>query len=75
LEGESELISGFNVEIASLTFVYLFLREYGIIMVISVVAVIMVGGSPIYIVVLALALLFIRRCYPRIRYDSLIEFI
>lgn len=29
LEGESELIRGFNVEISRILFVYLFLREYG----------------------------------------------
>lgn len=37
LEGERELISGFNIEIGSILFVFLFLREYGIILVMALV--------------------------------------
>jgi NADH:ubiquinone oxidoreductase subunit H len=35
LEGERELIRGFNIEIGSLMFVLLFLSEYGMIIIIS----------------------------------------
>jgi NADH:ubiquinone oxidoreductase subunit H len=38
LEGERELIRGFNIEVGSLLFVYLFLTEYGIIILMSLVA-------------------------------------
>ena len=34
-EGESELVSGFNIEYASVGFVLIFLREYGIIIMFS----------------------------------------
>jgi len=73
LEGERELIRGFNLEIGSLTFVFLFLREYGIIIVIgtitALVAFDLLAISPCFIAIL----IFVRRCYPRIRYDSLIR--
>jgi len=35
IEGERELIRGFNIEIGSLIFVYLFLREYGMLIILS----------------------------------------
>lgn len=76
LEGERELIRGFNIEIGSLSFVFLFLREYGIILVIAFIATLAIRGE-IRIIRLGLAcfLLFIRRCLPRVRYDILIRII
>jgi NADH-ubiquinone oxidoreductase chain 1 len=38
LEGERELIRGFNVELGSLTFVFLFLREYGVLIVLAILS-------------------------------------
>lgn len=35
LEGERELISGFNIEMGSLLFVFIFLREYGMLIISS----------------------------------------
>lgn len=74
LEGERELIRGFNVEIGRSLFVLIFLREYGMLIVISIILVSVLlanarGASVLFI----LRLLGIRRCYPRVRYDSLIR--
>lgn len=76
LEGERELIRGFNIEIGSLTFVFLFLREYGIIIVISLIGRISVlKGSPGFLLMFVFMLLFVRRCFPRLRYDTIMIFI
>ena len=74
LEGESELIRGFNIEIGSLMFVYLFLREYGIILFMSVLVTKAIMGviNILMFLFLATIILVFRRCYPRVRYDSLI---
>jgi len=74
LEGERELIRGFNIEIGRLIFVYLFLREYGIILFISfLLSVVLFSylNTLIFVALLRVILVF-RRCYPRVRYDSLI---
>lgn len=76
LERERELISGFNIEIGRISFIYLFLREYGIIMIFSSIAGNFVTGSTLITSVLMVTLvLIIRNCYPRLRYDSFIEII
>jgi NADH:ubiquinone oxidoreductase subunit H len=74
LEGERELIRGFNLEIGSLIFVFLFLREYGIIIVISLITSFIVWDNIIISPFVAALIVFIRRCYPRVRYDSFIGF-
>lgn len=76
LEGERELIRGFNIEIGRLIFVYLFLREYGIVIIIRIVTDIVLSGTVgIITLLLVVVLLLMRRCFPRVRYDSLIRFI
>jgi NADH:ubiquinone oxidoreductase subunit H len=76
LEGERELIRGFNIEIGRLIFVYLFLREYGIVIVIALITNIVVLGNIGFIsLILVVLILLIRSCFPRIRYDSLMRFI
>jgi len=76
LEGERELISGFNIEIGSLIFVYLFLREYGIVVVIAAITnIALSGGINLTTFFLTLVILLLRRCFPRVRYDSLMRFI
>jgi NADH-quinone oxidoreductase subunit H len=72
LEGERELIRGFNIEVSSAPFVFVFLREYGILF--SLGALLRLGlliEISILVVLSILTLLFIRRCFPRIRYDTL----
>lgn len=71
-EGESELISGFNIEYGAGGFTLLFLGEYGAILAVSVAlsAVFLsplVGGF-----LFSFLVLLIRRVYPRFRYDALI---
>jgi len=76
LEGERELIRGFNIEIGSLTFVYLFLREYGILIILALILVVALRGSINRLgVIFIILLLFIRRCFPRVRYDIIISII
>lgn len=73
LEGESELIRGFNIEIGSLPFVYLFLREYGIILILSSIGeILLINRILVLTRLLVFIILIIRSCFPRIRYDSLI---
>lgn len=66
LEGERELISGFNIEIGRLGFVYIFLREYGMLIVLAIVAS-SVFSSLIFSSVFVAVLLFLRSCFPRVR--------
>jgi len=76
LEGERELIRGFNVEIGGLLFVYLFLSEYGILILFRGLTMILLFNN---FLVLGTALIFflllIRSCFPRLRYDSLMTLI
>jgi len=75
LEGERELIRGFNIEMGSLIFVYLFLREYGIVIIISLITnVVLTGRVGLVGVFLVIIMLLLRSCFPRVRYDSLMSF-
>lgn len=69
-EGESELVSGYNVEFASVAFVLLFLREYGSLIFFSVLSSVIFFNFSIFFAFLIFSLLiFIRSSYPRYRYD------
>lgn len=78
VEGESELVSGFNVEYFRGSFALIFLGEYGIIIFISIFLVIIYfGRMQEFIIIIMLNLIiiiiiFIRGILPRIRYDELI---
>nr|YP_010241718.1 NADH dehydrogenase subunit 1 [Aporrhais serresiana]QTI82406.1 NADH dehydrogenase subunit 1 [Aporrhais serresiana] len=84
-EGESELVSGFNIEYGSAGFALIFLAEYANILVMSLfTALLFFGGSKMFIFesdimfmlkVLFFAFLFIwvRGSYPRFRYDLLMS--
>ena len=81
IEGESELVSGFNVEYRSWSFVFIFLREYLMVVVIRLIIVFLfadsllvsVKGSCFFALMLATYLL-VRGVLPRYRYDKLIAF-
>nr|YP_010165846.1 NADH dehydrogenase subunit 1 [Didelphis marsupialis]YP_161169.1 NADH dehydrogenase subunit 1 [Metachirus nudicaudatus]QRV59780.1 NADH dehydrogenase subunit 1 [Didelphis marsupialis]CAG26342.1 NADH dehydrogenase subunit 1 [Metachirus nudicaudatus] len=84
-EGESELVSGFNVEYAAGPFAMFFLAEYANIMVMNAITATLFLGSPlssnipyinsttfmIKMLILTMAFLWIRASYPRFRYDQL----
>nr|YP_004021102.1 NADH dehydrogenase subunit 1 [Ammothea carolinensis]ACY00261.1 NADH dehydrogenase subunit 1 [Ammothea carolinensis] len=75
-EGESELVSGFNVEYSGIMFVFIFIGEYSSIMFMSSLFVILFLGGLNYIYmfkVLLIIMLFIviRGTLPRFRYDNL----
>jgi len=73
LEGERELIRGFNIEIGRLIFVYLFLREYGMVIVIAAITdVVLTNRIGLFSMFIVIILLLIRSCFPRVRYDTLI---
>lgn len=75
LEGERELIRGFNVEFGRTLFVYLFLREYGMIIFLILFITTPFSGLRRGAIVLVCLVLFIRRCFPRVRYDIMIRLI
>nr|YP_004300487.1 NADH dehydrogenase subunit 1 [Pristionchus pacificus]ABJ99575.1 NADH dehydrogenase subunit 1 [Pristionchus pacificus]ABJ99578.1 NADH dehydrogenase subunit 1 [Pristionchus pacificus]ABJ99579.1 NADH dehydrogenase subunit 1 [Pristionchus pacificus]ABJ99584.1 NADH dehydrogenase subunit 1 [Pristionchus pacificus]ADZ52290.1 NADH dehydrogenase subunit 1 [Pristionchus pacificus] len=73
-EGESELVSGYNVEFASVAFVLLFLSEYGSLIFFSVLSSVMFFNFSIICSYLIFSLLiFIRSSYPRYRYDMMMS--
>lgn len=83
-EGESELVSGFNIEYGSAGFALIFLAEYANILVISLFSsILFFGGSYIFfferdiifilkILFFAFLFIWVRGSYPRFRYDLLI---
>nr|UCS09539.1 NADH dehydrogenase subunit 1 [Anilany helenae] len=79
-EGESELVSGFNVEYAAGPFALFFLAEYANILMMNTLSTILFLGSAIpYLTIpmmfksslLAASFLWVRASYPRFRYDQL----
>nr|ANJ70603.1 NADH dehydrogenase subunit 1 [Ocypus olens] len=77
-EGESELVSGFNVEYSSGGFALIFLAEYSSILFMSMMCVILFLGANIYSWTFFLKLSFmsflwiwVRGTLPRFRYDKL----
>nr|AJG02473.1 NADH dehydrogenase subunit 1 [Bufo gargarizans minshanicus] len=87
-EGESELVSGFNVEYAGGPFALFFLAEYAnILMMNTISAVIFLGSSTLFILtlttsslmlksaILSMVFLWVRASYPRFRYDQLMHLV
>lgn len=83
-EGESELVSGYNVEYSSMTFALFFLAEYSHIIFMSFLfAVIFLGGwsmfisSPLILFIKGTFIVFlfvwVRTSFPRLRYDQLMS--
>ena len=71
-EGESELVRGFNTEYSSVLFAMLFIGEYGIIAGYRLLTSYFFLGSWFAGSVFLISVLWIRRCFPRKRYDVLI---
>nr|YP_010735532.1 NADH dehydrogenase subunit 1 [Epinephelus polyphekadion]AKP95088.1 NADH dehydrogenase subunit 1 [Epinephelus polyphekadion]WEL32300.1 NADH dehydrogenase subunit 1 [Epinephelus polyphekadion] len=88
-EGESELVSGFNVEYAGGPFALFFLAEYANILLMNTLsAILFLGASHIPTIpelttanlmtkaaLLSLLFLWVRASYPRFRYDQLMHLI
>lgn len=79
-EGESELVSGFNVEYARGGFALIFMAEYSRILLLStLVGALVVKASPftplalLGCIGLALFWVWLRATYPRYRYDKLMH--
>nr|AMX74156.1 NADH dehydrogenase subunit 1 [Nuttalliella namaqua] len=75
-EGESELVSGYNVEYGGFLFALLFISEYGSIMYFCLLSsYLFLGGlySEIMMMMLMCVFLFIRGTLVRFRYDSLMN--
>nr|UXX50231.1 NADH dehydrogenase subunit 1 [Haemaphysalis concinna] len=74
-EGESELVSGFNIEYGSWLFAIIFMSEYGMIMAISVLTNFMFFGfkmmSNMIMLLIMILFVLIRGTYVRYRYDKL----
>nr|BAJ24477.1 NADH dehydrogenase subunit 1 [Orestes mouhotii] len=77
-EGESELVSGFNVEYSSGGFVLIFLSEYSMILFMSLLSCVFFFGCDLFsvgffvkMVLVAFLFLWVRGTMPRFRYDSL----
>nr|YP_010329447.1 NADH dehydrogenase subunit 1 [Haemaphysalis cornigera]YP_011004257.1 NADH dehydrogenase subunit 1 [Haemaphysalis taiwana]UNO53904.1 NADH dehydrogenase subunit 1 [Haemaphysalis cornigera]WPS93619.1 NADH dehydrogenase subunit 1 [Haemaphysalis taiwana] len=74
-EGESELVSGFNIEYGSWLFALIFMSEYGMIMAISLLTNYMFFGfktlSNLTMMLIMILFIIIRGTYVRYRYDKL----
>lgn len=74
-EGESELVSGFNVEYAGMSFALFFLAEYANIILMSALCVLFFfGGSFMFgfkVCLVLFGFVWVRATLPRIRYDQL----
>ena len=73
-EGESEIVSGFNIEYGGGLFALIFIREYGIILSLGfLTSIFFLGVEIILMKTFLVRLLFVwTRCaFPRVRYDKL----
>nr|ALJ10599.1 NADH dehydrogenase subunit 1 [Pseudoeurycea saltator] len=88
-EGESELVSGFNVEYAGGPFALFFLAEYANIIMMNILSTILFLGTTMYHLqpelstinlmvkasIMTMLFLWVRASYPRFRYDQLMHLI
>jgi len=74
-EGESELVSGFNVEFGGGGFSLIFICEYGMVIFMAFFSVCLFGGASFFFfkfLFLSFFFVWVRCCFPRYRYDLLI---
>jgi len=80
-EGESELVSGFNIEYRRGLFALIFIAEYANILIMSLLTSVFFGGATLILpntflliktMLIATLFLWVRATLPRIRYDNLI---
>ena len=86
VEGESELVAGYNVEFGGFGFAIIALAEYGAILFIRAMTGLLFFGGIIplrisgnvglglLVVVISYVIVCVRGAYPRFRYDQLMEF-
>ena len=81
IEGESELVSGFNIEYGSGLFAIIYISEYLIIIFLRLIIVILFYGGVLFnyliyfkILIVISIFLFVRGSFPRYRYDKLRKF-
>nr|YP_009672028.1 NADH dehydrogenase subunit 1 [Margaritifera margaritifera]QCX42012.1 NADH dehydrogenase subunit 1 [Margaritifera margaritifera]QCX42025.1 NADH dehydrogenase subunit 1 [Margaritifera margaritifera]QCX42038.1 NADH dehydrogenase subunit 1 [Margaritifera margaritifera]QRW36430.1 NADH dehydrogenase subunit 1 [Margaritifera margaritifera]DAC74120.1 TPA_inf: NADH dehydrogenase subunit 1 [Margaritifera margaritifera] len=72
-EGESELVSGFNIEYGGAGFAFLFMAEYSNILMMSLFSASMLTGHLIISAPIAMMFLWARATLPRYRYDLLMN--
>nr|YP_009493351.1 NADH dehydrogenase subunit 1 [Gibbosula crassa]AWK29316.1 NADH dehydrogenase subunit 1 [Gibbosula crassa] len=72
-EGESELVSGFNIEYGGAGFAFLFMAEYSNILMMSLFTASMLTGHLVMSAPIAMAFLWARATLPRYRYDLLMN--
>lgn len=75
-EGESELVSGFNVEYGGGLFSLIFICEYGMILLLRYFRALVLGGARFIFFkcfLVGYVFVWVRCCYPRYRYDKLMN--
>nr|YP_009502512.1 NADH dehydrogenase subunit 1 [Alasmidonta varicosa]AWV82785.1 NADH dehydrogenase subunit 1 [Alasmidonta varicosa]UZC55600.1 NADH dehydrogenase subunit 1 [Alasmidonta varicosa] len=70
-EGESELVSGFNIEYGSAGFAFLFMAEYSNILMMSLMTSCLLTSTLMMSIPVAIIFLWARATLPRYRYDLL----
>nr|AJV88750.1 NADH dehydrogenase subunit 1 [Euseius nicholsi] len=71
-ESESELVSGFNMEYGGLKFAFLFLAEYGYMILMAYVTMLMFFNEWfIWMIFIMIYMVWVRGTFPRFRYDML----
>jgi len=76
IEGESELVSGFNTEVGGGSFAYLFVGEYLLVLFFIVFFQLSIGERrKLFLFISFYFFLFLRCVYPRYRYDKLMYFV
>ena len=74
-EGESELVSGYNVEFGSVSYALLYIGEYGNVLFFRLLfSLLFFDYSFVVFYLIFVFMIFVRRSYPRFRYDMIIGF-